>query len=99
MLRAGRRNCQAQRQAAASCDPSAARLSGDGRHHDVYSSWLGTSAQVYGHSWQTSVLSGAEMRQLLKAIDTAELVGRRDRALLGLMGYTFARVSVVIPSG
>src|SRR6516225_3118787 len=45
---------------------------------------------------KTPVLSGAEMRQLLKSIDTGELIGLRDRALLGLMGYTFARVSAVI---
>jgi integrase len=44
---------------------------------------------------KTPVLSGAEMRQLLKSIDTGELIGLRDRALLGLMGYTFARVSAV----
>jgi site-specific recombinase XerC len=45
---------------------------------------------------KTPVLSGAEMRQLLISIDTGELIGLRDRALLGLMGYTFARVSAVI---
>jgi site-specific recombinase XerD len=45
---------------------------------------------------KTPVLSAAEMRQLLKSIDTAELIGLRDRALLGLMGYTFARVSAVV---
>jgi integrase/recombinase XerD len=45
---------------------------------------------------KTPVLSGAEMRQLLKSIDTSELIGVRDRALLGLMGYSFARVSAVI---
>src|SRR6516165_9101960 len=45
---------------------------------------------------KTPVLSGAEMRQLLKSIDTSELIGLRDRALLALMGYTFARVSAVI---
>jgi integrase/recombinase XerD len=42
------------------------------------------------------VLSGAEMRQLLKSIDASELIGLRDRALLGLMGYSFARISAVI---
>jgi integrase/recombinase XerD len=42
---------------------------------------------------KTPVLSGKEMRQLLKSIDIGELIGLRDRALLGLMGYTFARVS------
>src|SRR5438876_2213251 len=45
---------------------------------------------------KTPVLSGAEMRQLLDSIDTSELIGLRDRALLGLMGYTFARVSAVV---
>jgi len=40
---------------------------------------------------KTPVLSGDEMRQLLNSIDTTELIGLRDRALLGLMGYTFAR--------
>jgi site-specific recombinase XerD len=45
---------------------------------------------------KTPVLSGTEMRQLLKSINTGELMGLRDRALLGLMGYTFARVSAVI---
>ena len=45
---------------------------------------------------KTPVLSGAEMRQLLKSIDTGELIGLRDRALLVLMGYTFARVSAVV---
>jgi site-specific recombinase XerC len=38
---------------------------------------------------KTPVLSGDEMRQLLDSIDTSELIGLRDRALLGLMGYTF----------
>ena len=45
---------------------------------------------------KTPVLSGDEMRQLLDSIDTSELIGLRDRALLGLMGYTFARVSAVV---
>jgi integrase/recombinase XerD len=42
---------------------------------------------------KTPVLSGDEMRQLLESIDTNELIGLRDRALIGVMGYTFARVS------
>ena len=39
------------------------------------------------------MLSAEEMRTLLDSIDTHELIGLRDRALIGLMGYTFARVS------
>jgi site-specific recombinase XerD len=42
---------------------------------------------------KTPVLSADEMRQLLDSIDTSELIGLRDRALIGLMGYSFARVS------
>jgi integrase len=45
---------------------------------------------------KTPVLSGTEMRQLLKSIDVGELIGLRDRALLGLMGYTFTRVGAVV---
>lgn len=41
---------------------------------------------------KTSVLSSEEMRDLLAAIDTRSLLGLRDRALIALMGYTFARV-------
>ena len=41
---------------------------------------------------KTSVLSAEEMHDLLAAIDTASLLGLRDRALIALMGYTFARV-------
>ena len=48
---------------------------------------------------KTPVLSGDEMRQLLNSIDVSELIGLRDRALLGLMGYTFARVSAVVRCG
>jgi site-specific recombinase XerC len=42
------------------------------------------------------VLSGDEMCQLLDSIDTGELIGLRDCALLGLMGYPFAGVSAVM---
>ena len=39
------------------------------------------------------VLSPAEARKLLEAIDTGTLAGLRDRALLSVMLYSFARVS------
>jgi site-specific recombinase XerD len=41
---------------------------------------------------KTPVLSADEARQLLDAIDTSSVVGLRDRALIGLMVFTFARV-------
>jgi integrase/recombinase XerD len=45
---------------------------------------------------KTSVLTAEEMRTLLDSIDTAKLIGLRDRAVIALMGYTFARVGAVI---
>jgi len=45
---------------------------------------------------KTSVLSADEMHELLAAIDTTSLLGLRDRALIALMGYTFARVGAAV---
>ena len=45
---------------------------------------------------KTPVLQPAEARLLLDTIDTATLRGLRDRALLGVMVYSFARVSAVV---
>jgi len=51
---------------------------------------------------KTSVLSAEEMGLLLKSIPIQDkqgrpiLLGLRDRALIGLMGYTFARVGAVV---
>ena len=44
----------------------------------------------------TPVLSPSEARKLLDSIDTGALVGIRDRALLSVMLYSFARVSAVL---
>lgn len=45
---------------------------------------------------RTPVLAADQARLLLDSIDTATVVGLRDRALIGLMIYTFARVSAVV---
>ncbi len=45
---------------------------------------------------KTPVLTADQARQLLDSIDTATIGGLRDRALLGLMCYTFARVSATV---
>ena len=42
---------------------------------------------------KTPVLSAGQARQLLDSIDVTELSGLRDRALIGVMVYSFARVS------
>ena len=41
---------------------------------------------------KTPVLSAEEARKLLDSIDAADLIGLRDRALIGVMVYSFARV-------
>jgi integrase len=45
---------------------------------------------------KTPVLSREQARQLLDSIDTSTVIGLRDRALIGLMVYSFARVSAVV---
>jgi site-specific recombinase XerD len=45
---------------------------------------------------KTPVLNVDEARALLDSIDTSSAVGLRDRALIGLMVYTFARVNAAI---
>ncbi len=45
---------------------------------------------------KTPVLEADEARALLDAIPTDTLTGLRDRALIGVMVYTFARVNAVI---
>ena len=44
----------------------------------------------------TPVLTPAETRSLLDRIDTGPLVGLRDRALLSVLVYSFARVSAAV---
>ena len=45
---------------------------------------------------KTPALTADQARQLLDSIDTSEIVGLRDRALIGLMVFTFARVSAAV---
>ncbi len=47
-------------------------------------------------SGKTPVLSAQDTRILLDSIDTSHVVGLRDRALISLMVYSFARVSAVV---
>lgn len=57
-----------------------------------------SSVRGPGHSvkrGKTPVLDPSEARTLLDAIDCTTLVGLRDRALLGLMVYSFARIGAV----
>lgn len=45
---------------------------------------------------KTPVLEPTEARQLLESIDTSTPIGLRDRALIGLMVYSFARVGAAV---
>ncbi len=45
---------------------------------------------------KTPVLSPAEARQLIDTIDVSTVIGLRDRALIGLMVYSFARVGAAL---
>ena len=45
---------------------------------------------------KTPVLKADEARQLLDSIDTATLIGLRDRALIGVMVYSFARIGAAL---
>jgi site-specific recombinase XerD len=45
---------------------------------------------------KTTVLTPEDARNLINSIDTSTAVGLRDRALIGTMTYSFARVSAVV---
>ena len=47
-------------------------------------------------SRQTPVLDPAEARALLDGIDVSTHAGLRDRALIGLMVYSFARIGAAL---
>jgi integrase/recombinase XerD len=44
----------------------------------------------------TAVISSEEARELLDSMDVSNLVRLRDRAIIAVMAYTFARVSAVV---
>jgi len=45
---------------------------------------------------KTPVLTEEQARRLLESLDTSTLVGLRDRALIGVMTYAFARIGAVV---
>lgn len=45
---------------------------------------------------KTPILSAEEVRRLFESIDTDTVIGQRDRALLAVLLYTFARISATI---
>ena len=45
---------------------------------------------------KTTVLDAEQARKLLDSIDTSTVVGLRDRALIGVMTFAFARIGAVV---
>jgi site-specific recombinase XerD len=45
---------------------------------------------------KTPVLTEEQARRLIESIDTSTVVGLRDRALIGVMTYAFARIGAVV---
>src|SRR3984957_2632089 len=45
---------------------------------------------------KTTVLTGEQARELLDSIDVSTLVGLRDRALISVMTFAFARIGAVV---
>ena len=42
------------------------------------------------------MLSSEDTRALFESIDTSTLIGLRDRALIGVMAYSFARIGAML---
>lgn len=51
--------------------------------------------RVHISEGKTPILSSEDARSLFSSIDTSKLIGMRDRAIMALMLYTFARVGAV----
>ena len=63
---------------------------------DVYPAHAVRGPKYFVKKGKTPVLNAEEARALLDSIDISTLPGLRDRALIGVMVYTFARVNAVI---
>ena len=67
-----------------------------GHVHDVNPAHAVRGPKYSQKKGKTPVLDREEARALIAAIDTGSLTGLRDRALIGVMVYTFARVGAVL---
>jgi integrase/recombinase XerD len=63
---------------------------------DVNPAWSVRGPRHVVKKGKTPVLTAVEARQLLDSIETDTLIGLRDRALIALMCYSFARVSAAV---
>jgi site-specific recombinase XerD len=63
---------------------------------DVNPAWSVRGPRHVVKKGKTPVLTAVEARQLLDSIEIDTLIGLRDRALIALMCYSFARVSATV---
>ena len=85
---------KADRKTASGRDPDVIRLAGDRRYRPDFESGIaGARTNARNQTREDGVLTAEEARELLDSINIETVVGLRDRALIALMTYTFARVS------
>ena len=93
---AAARAIRADRKAAPGRTASPVWLDGDRPDHADQSSRRRARAAPFVRRGKTPVLDPTEVRRLLDAIDTTTIIGLRDRALIGLMVYSFVRIGATI---
>jgi site-specific recombinase XerD len=74
----------------------AVRLAGGGQVLTVNPTAAGRGPKYVVRTGKTPVLGALEARQFLDSIDTGTVVGLRDRALIGLLVFTFARIGAAL---
>jgi site-specific recombinase XerD len=63
---------------------------------DINPAWSVRGPRHVVKKGKTPVLTAAQARELLDSIETSTLIGLRDRALIGVMVFSFARVGAVV---
>ena len=84
------------RQAAPGGDPPAVRLAHRRPGDRSKSCIAGARAHACRQKSKTPVLLADEARQLIDSIDVSTIIGLRDRALIALLVYSFARISAAL---
>jgi integrase/recombinase XerC len=77
-------------------DPSPVRLARYQPGRARQSGWLGVRAPARRDLRANAVVDPVEARALLDSIDTSTVIGPRDRALIGLMVYSFALIGAAL---
>jgi integrase/recombinase XerC len=77
-------------------DPPPVRLAGDGPGGAGEPGQLGAWPVACVTAGKTPVLAPEEARSLIDSIEVTMIAGLRDRALIGLMVYSFARIGAAL---